>query len=123
MCNGRSAGITAITAIGNIVEQESPLSYKAAYILLAGALAFGSYAVAGESTTSMGHMTMAQRHSMMRHCMEHQKAMDGHGSMSHMKMVCKKQMKMHEMRMHHHIKMQQGHMNGMRDNHTSQPPK
>ncbi len=100
------------------------MSYKTTGILLAGALAFGSYAVAGESTMSMGHMTMAQKHSMMRDCMARQKTMDDHGSMSHMKAACEKQVKMHEMRIRHrHMEMQQGHTSGVRDSQTGQPPK
>ncbi len=93
------------------------MNHRPAFMILASMMAFGGYAMAGDSNMTMTHMTMAQKRQMMSDCMAQQKAKDSRESKSHMKMVCKKEMKMRQM------KMQTGQKTGMQDSQSSSPPK
>lgn len=93
------------------------MHHRSALMILAGVVAFGSYAAASDSNMMMTHMTMMQKRHMMSHCMEHQKAKNSHESMRHMKMECKKEMRMRQRG------MQMGHQGEMRDGQSSNPPK
>ncbi|HVC01836.1 MAG TPA: hypothetical protein VND80_06510 [Steroidobacteraceae bacterium] len=92
------------------------MNHRSAVMILAGVVAFASYAVAGDSNMTATHMTMMQKRHMMSHCMEHQKAKNGRESMSHMRMECKREMKMRQRQ------VQMAHQGESRDGQSSNPP-
>ncbi len=93
------------------------MSHGSALLIMAGVVALSSYAIAGDANMTTTHVKMAQEHHMVSHCMAHRQAQGGRESRRHMKMACRRRMKMQERDVRISRKTE------MRDGQSTNPPR